>query len=303
MISARVTSRHTASMPIPPGARTAPVPRRVRPATRSSKRPWSSARSVSCAATAITPRSSCGRSATRRPPARSPAPWSRRRARPIPRARWRRRRPTAHEAASGPVTEAMVQTVRETDPSRPVIYEQDYRADYVDVFSLMYSTHEESAQIGQRSLSPEYQAKLTGMLRSFAIEADDDAFADPPALGKPFLWIEYAHAMGNGAGSLKEYMELTEKYPALHGGFIWEWIDHGLVTRDAEGNEIYGYGGDFGERLHDGNFVADGLVLPDRTPSPALLDAKHHYSPVGLEVSEGFARITNRYAFSDLSHL
>ena len=208
-----------------------------------------------------------------------------------------------NEAASGPVTEAMVQTVRETDPSRPVIYEQDYRADYVDVFSLMYSTHEESAQIGQRSLSPEYQAKLTGMLRSFAIEADDDAFADPPALGKPFLWIEYAHAMGNGAGSLKEYMELTEKYPALHGGFIWEWIDHGLVTRDAEGNEIYGYGGDFGERLHDGNFVADGLVLPDRTPSPALLDAKHHYSPVGLEVSEGFARITNRYAFSDLSHL
>src|SRR5699024_1102454 len=126
-----------------------------------------------------------------------------------------------NEAASGPVTEAMVQTVRETDPSRPVIYEQDYRADYVDVFSLMYSTHEESAQIGQRSLSPEYQAKLTGMLRSFAIEADDDAFADPPALGKPFLWIEYAHAMGNGAGSLKEYMELTEKYPALHGGFIW----------------------------------------------------------------------------------
>ena len=128
-------------------------------------------------------------------------------------------------------------------------------------------------------------------------------FADPPALTKPFLWIEYAHAMGNGAGSLKEYMALTEKHPALHGGFIWEWIDHGLETADAEGNRIYGYGGDFGERLHDGNFVADGLVLPDRTPSPALLDAKHHYSPVGLEVSPGTARIVNRYAFSDLSHL
>src|SRR5690625_6514000 len=101
----------------------------------------------------------------------------------------------------------MVQTVRETDPSRPVIYEQDSRADHVDVFALMYSAPEESAQLGQRSLSPEYQAKLTGMLRSFAIDADDDAFADPPALGKPFLWIESAHAMGNGAGSLKEYME------------------------------------------------------------------------------------------------
>ncbi|WP_114853512.1 glycoside hydrolase family 2 TIM barrel-domain containing protein [Brachybacterium sp. YJGR34] len=208
-----------------------------------------------------------------------------------------------NEAASGPVTEAMVERVRATDPTRPVIYEQDYSASYVDVFSLMYSSVEESEQIGRRELSAEYQDKLTRMLRSFALDVPDGHFADPPALSKPFLWIEYAHAMGNGAGSLKEYMALTEQYPALHGGFIWEWIDHGLLTHDAEGNEIFGYGGDFGERLHDGNFVADGLVLPDRTPSPALLDAKHHYSPVGLEVSATTARLTNRYAFSDLSRL
>ncbi|MGO1599297.1 MAG: glycoside hydrolase family 2 TIM barrel-domain containing protein [Brachybacterium sp.] len=208
-----------------------------------------------------------------------------------------------NEAASGPVTEAMVATVRETDSTRPVIYEQDYAAEYVDVFSLMYSTVEESAQIGRRELSTEYQDTLTSMLRSFALDVPDGHFANPPALTKPFLWIEYAHAMGNGAGSLQEYMALTEQYPALHGGFIWEWIDHGLATTDAEGNEIFGYGGDFGERLHDGNFVADGLVLPDRTPSPALLDAKHHFSPVSLEVFPGSVRLTNRYAFSDLSHL
>ncbi|MDN5901316.1 MAG: DUF4981 domain-containing protein, partial [Brachybacterium sp.] len=208
-----------------------------------------------------------------------------------------------NEAASGPVTEAMVAAVRETDPTRPVIYEQDYAAEYVDVFSLMYSTIEESTQIGQRELGEEYQDKLTRMMRSFALDVPEGHFANPPAMTKPFLWIEYAHAMGNGAGSLKEYMALTEQYPALHGGFIWEWIDHGLETTDAEGHRIYGYGGDFGERLHDGNFVADGLVLPDRTPSPALLDTKHHYSPVGLEVASGSAHLTNRYAFSDLSHL
>ena len=173
-----------------------------------------------------------------------------------------------NEAASGPVTEAMVARVRETDSTRPVIYEQDYSASYVDVFSLMYSTVDETEQIGRRELTPEYQDKLTRMLRSFALDVPEGSFANPPALTKPFLWIEYAHAMGNGAGSLKEYMELTEKYPALHGGFIWEWIDHGLETTDAEGNRIYGYGGDFGERLHDSNFVADGLVLPDRTPVP-----------------------------------
>ena len=212
-----------------------------------------------------------------------------------------------NEAATGTVTDAMIAAVREVDPTRPVIYEQDYRCDHSDVFSLMYSSIDESTQIGRRELSDEYRTKLVHMLRHLGVDAPDDGFGtaeDPaPALSKPFLWIEYAHAMGNGAGSLKEYMELTHEYPALHGGFIWEWIDHGLETTDAEGNRIYGYGGDFGERLHDSNFVADGLVLPDRTPSPALLDAKHHYSPVGLEVTPGSVRIHNRYAFSDLTHL
>lgn len=104
-----------------------------------------------------------------------------------------------NEAASGPVTEAMVATVRETDSTRPVIYEQDYAAEYVDVFSLMYSTVEESAQIGRRELSTEYQDTLTSMLRSFALDVPDGHFANPPALTKPFLWIEYAHAMGNGS--------------------------------------------------------------------------------------------------------
>ncbi|MBB5830365.1 glycoside hydrolase family 2 TIM barrel-domain containing protein [Brachybacterium aquaticum] len=212
-----------------------------------------------------------------------------------------------NESSTGPVTEAMIQAVRDTDPTRPVIYEQDYRAQTVDVFSLMYPTHDESEQIGKRALTDEYREKLVGMLEHLGVDAGEEGFGSDeqpmPALSKPFLWIEFAHAMGNGAGSLKEYMDLVHRYPALHGGFIWEWIDHGLVTTDAEGNEIYGYGGDFGERLHDGNFVADGLVLPDRTPSPALLDAKHHYSPVGLEVGERAATLVNRYAFRDLSGL
>jgi len=208
-----------------------------------------------------------------------------------------------NEASTGPVTDAMIERVRAVDPTRPVIYEQDYLAENVDVFSLMYPTHAESEEIGRKDLSEPTRAKLRAMLEHLGVTPDEALLAEPPALSKPFLWIEYAHAMGNGAGSLKEYMDLVHRYPSLHGGFIWEWIDHGLSTRDAEGNEIFGYGGDFGERLHDANFVADGLVLPDRTPSPALHDAAHHYSPVGLEVEHGAARVVNRYAFRDLAHL
>jgi beta-galactosidase len=236
-----------------------------------------------------------------------------------------------NEAATGRNSTAMIQRVREVDPTRPVIYEQDYRALDADFFSLMYPSHAMSREIGERELSEESRKQLVGMLRHLGVDADDDAFDDVPALTKPFLWIEYAHAMGNGAGSLKEYFDLVHEYPAIQGGFIWEWIDHALATTDASGHAIDGYGGDFGERLHDSNFVADGLVLPDRTPSPALVDAKHHYSPVGLEVLEQatagapgagaagagaagtgatggapgglVARVTNRYAFRTLDHL
>ncbi|MBK0330746.1 beta-galactosidase [Brachybacterium sp. MASK1Z-5] len=217
-----------------------------------------------------------------------------------------------NEASTGRNTTAMIERVREVDPTRPVIYEQDYRALDADFFSLMYPSHEQSRQIGERALDAENRKQLVGMLRHLGVDAADDAFDEVPALSKPFLWIEFAHAMGNGAGSLKEYFDLVHEYPAIQGGFIWEWIDHALATTDPEGHAIDGYGGDFGERLHDANFVADGLVLPDRTPSPALLDAKHHFSPVGLQILEGttgdgagasIVRVTNRYAFRTLEHL
>lgn len=85
----------------------------------------------------------------------------------------------------------------------------------------------------------------------------------------PFVLCEYAHAMGNGPGGLTEYQRIFETYERCQGGFVWEWIDHGLRRRTADGTAYYAYGGDFGEEVHDGNFVCDGLVFPDRTPSPA----------------------------------
>ncbi len=76
--------------------------------------------------------------------------------------------------------------------------------------------------------------------------------------------------MGNGPGQIKEYEDLVDTYPRLHGGFVWEWRDHGLLARTPSGEDYHAYGGDFGEVVHDGNFVMDGLVLPDDTPTPGL---------------------------------
>jgi beta-galactosidase len=121
----------------------------------------------------------------------------------------------------------------------------------------------------------------------------------------PFIVVEYAHAMGNGPGGLLEYEELFDRYPRCQGGFVWEWIDHGIRVRTAEG-EFFGYGGDFGEVLHDGNFVADGLMFPDRTPSPGLHEYAKVIAPVRITSDDASApalRITNRYLFRDLSHL
>ena len=85
---------------------------------------------------------------------------------------------------------------------------------------------------------------------------------------QPFLMCEYAHAMGNGPGALDTYDAQVDASPRHHGGFVWEWRDHGILTHTADGTPFYAYGGDFGEVVHDGNFVMDGMVLPDDTPTP-----------------------------------
>ena len=106
--------------------------------------------------------------------------------------------------------------------------------------------------------------------------------------------------MGNGPGGLADYQRLFETYDRLQGGFIWEWIDHGIKARASW---AYAYGGDFGEELHDGNFVCDGLLFPDRTPSPGLVEYKKVIEPVRIEGdgADGTVRVTNAYDFADLS--
>lgn len=131
-------------------------------------------------------------------------------------------------------------------------------------------------------------------------------YAKDPKNDRPLIMCEYAHAMGNSTGNLQDYWNVIEKYPKLQGGFIWDWVDQGLLKISENGERYWTYGGDYGEAgmPSDGNFCLNGLVWPDRTPHPGLAEVKKVYQYVGFEpvnLSEGMIRVTNKYDFTNLS--
>ena len=173
-----------------------------------------------------------------------------------------------NEAGTGANLAAMAAWIRQRDGSRLIHYEGDHEnCSYTDVYSRMYAGLPEVAAIGHRQEA-----------------GTADPAHDAHRRGLPFLLCEYAHAMGNGPGGLRDYQELFEAHPRLAGGFVWEWIDHGIARTADDGTPYYAYGGDFGEEVHDGNFVIDGLVFPDRTPSPGLGEFKKAVEPVRISV-------------------
>lgn len=143
----------------------------------------------------------------------------------------------------------------------PVHYEGDKendQASVVDVYSRMYPSHE---------------------------EVKNEALKDS---SKPYILCEFGHAMGNGPGGLKEYFDLFYKYRRLQGGFIWEWANHGLKkpVPGRLGEHFYGYGGDFGETVHDGTFVMDGLCTSEHNPTPGFYEYKYVIQPAGITFCE-----------------
>jgi beta-galactosidase/evolved beta-galactosidase subunit alpha len=182
-----------------------------------------------------------------------------------------------NEAFYGCNQEAMYRWVKEHEPTRPVHYEGDQEARSADVYSKMYPS--------------------LATLQEFVERSD---------LEKPLILCEYAHAMGNGPGGLREYWEMFSRYKSLQGGFVWEWRDHGLRCSTSSGQSFFAYGGDFGDEPNDGNFVMDGLLLADSTPTPGLVEYKKILEPVvvtALDLATGLFEITNGYAFLNLAHL
>ncbi|MFD5625778.1 glycoside hydrolase family 2 TIM barrel-domain containing protein [Streptomyces sp. NPDC127072] len=194
-----------------------------------------------------------------------------------------------NEAGTGGNLAAMSTWVHARDTGRPVHYEGDYTGEYTDIYSRMYASVPETERIGSDS-------SRTALLNCTPAQSARQR-------AKPFLLCEYAHAMGNGPGGFDQYEALARRYPRLHGGFVWEWRDHGILATTPDGTPYYAYGGDFGEVLHDGNFVMDGMVLSDDTPTPSLHEFKAAVRPVEFAFDDGKVAVTNVRHAADTSDL
>lgn len=189
-----------------------------------------------------------------------------------------------NESGYGKNIEACAEYYKSVDPERLVHYEsmyypEDYKPDVsnLDFRSLMY---------------PGEEAVLDYFKRQKTLPENER---------KPMILCEYSHCMGNGPGDFEDYFNLFRNIPEMTGGFVWEWCDHAVYNGAApNGKPKYLYGGDFGDKVNDGNYCVDGLVYPDRTVSNSLRELKNVYRPVRMSYSDGKFTITNLYDFNNL---
>jgi beta-galactosidase len=182
----------------------------------------------------------------------------------------------SNEAGNGVNFEATYDWIKKRDLTRPVQYEQAGTGRNTDIVCPMYA-HIDRLVAHGKSLDP-----------------------------RPLILCEYAHAMGNSVGNLRDYWDVIEKYDNLQGGFIWDWVDQGLAKYDANGTLYWAFGGDFGPEgtPSSSNFCMNGIVRPDRSPNPSLFEVKQVYQYVKIETApngSNVVRIRNHYDFISLN--
>jgi beta-galactosidase/beta-glucuronidase len=181
-----------------------------------------------------------------------------------------------NESGCGSNHQVMAEWARQNDPSRPLHYHPAGEGPLTDIIAPMYPSVAQIVELAEKD--------------------------DP----RPVIMCEYAHAMGNAVGNLKEYWEAIAAYRRLQGGFIWDWVDQAFYRQAEDGTVWWAYGGDFGDQPNDGPFCMNGLLAANRSPHPAAWEVKKIYQPVEMQavgLPAGRLRLHNRYRFSTLQHL
>ncbi|MBQ0733580.1 glycoside hydrolase family 2 TIM barrel-domain containing protein [Aquimarina celericrescens] len=192
-----------------------------------------------------------------------------------------------NESGSGPNHQAMSGWIKNYDDTRYVHYEgaqtlnhegKEFLKDptYVDMMSRMYMPIE--PMIDMANLEDDHRA---------------------------VIWCEYAHSMGNSTGNLFKFWDAIRSNKRMIGGYIWDWVDQGLLQKTENGVAYYAYGGDMGDtKINDKNFCLNGIVNPDRSPQPALWEVKKIFQPIKIEaidLKKGKINIKNRHNFTNLN--
>lgn len=179
-----------------------------------------------------------------------------------------------NECGNGPVFYDAYDWLKQVDSTRPVQFEQAGENRNTDIVCPMYP--------GIKSM------------KSYA-EADKK---------RPYIMCEYAHAMGNSGGNFQEYWDIINSSKHMQGGFIWDWVDQGIKTKNAEGKTFWAYGGDLGagKLQNDENGCADGVIFSNRTPKPALYEIKKVYQNIDFRFNNSNElTVINRFNFTNLS--
>lgn len=181
-----------------------------------------------------------------------------------------------NECSNGPIFYKTYKWIKERDKSRLVQFEQSGEKENTDIVCPMYP-------------SIRYMKE----------------YASRKEVTRPFIMCEYAHAMGNSSGNFKEYWDIIRGSKNMQGGFIWDWVDQGIEFKDEVGRKYWAYGGDMGSQnyTNDENFNHNGLVWPDRTPHPGLMEVKKYYQDIqfeGVQPDKGIVAISNELHYTNL---
>ena len=186
-----------------------------------------------------------------------------------------------NESGYGPNHDALAGWIRGLDPTRPLHYEGAI-----------------SRSVGQDWWNGKRVTDIVCPMYPRVAEIVD--YAQNLAADRPLIMCEYAHSMGNSTGNLREYWDAIRNNHGLQGGFIWDWVDQGLIKTSPDGRAYWAYGGDFGDEINDYNFCINGLIWPDRKPHPALYEYKKVLQPVRVEAADlahGKISIHNEFDF------
>lgn len=209
-----------------------------------------------------------------------------------------------NEAGRGPNHAAMAEWIHDFDITRPVHYEPaqgNHRVQgYIPPGSPGYPTdHSHRIQV------PIDQTYVDVVSRFYPGLFTLDLLQNQEGDHRPIFFAEYAHSMGNSTGNMKEFWDEFRARPRFIGGCIWDFKDQGLLKTDSSGNHYYAYGGDFGEKMHDGNFCINGLAASDGRPKAAMYECKRVYQAIEcvlVDKNNQLVQIENRHSVLNMKH-